>query len=149
VHSRIDTIDVDRDDVVDIRGWIRAFADDDEPIYVGIYTTYRHGGRGYASVGFPLPQSNFTATLEPRNGPHGSITLTSRSALEHPGHYLTAVDPETRDLTTLEVGGFSEELTVSIDDGELRADHAFWVFGLPFLVLHYRIHRKPPGAASA
>lgn len=27
---------------------------------------------------------------------------------------------------------------------ELRARHAFWfwVFGLPFLVLHYRIHRK-------
>jgi len=25
---------------------------------------------------------------------------------------------------------------------ELRAEHAFWVFGLPFLVLHYRIARK-------
>ena len=32
-------------------------------------------------------------------------------------------------------------------DGELRAEHAFWVFGLPFLVLHYRMHRKPPRAA--
>jgi hypothetical protein len=26
----------------------------------------------------------------------------------------------------------------------LRADHAFSVFGFPFLVLHYRMHRKPP-----
>jgi hypothetical protein len=25
----------------------------------------------------------------------------------------------------------------------LRAEHAFWVFGLPFLVLHYTIRRKP------
>jgi len=29
-----------------------------------------------------------------------------------------------------------------VADGELRADHAFWVFGFPFLVLHYRMHRK-------
>src|SRR6266545_2859567 len=26
-------------------------------------TTYRHDGRGYVSVGFPLPQASFTATL--------------------------------------------------------------------------------------
>jgi hypothetical protein len=25
---------------------------------------------------------------------------------------------------------------------ELRAEHAFWVFGFPFMVLHYRMHRK-------
>jgi hypothetical protein len=31
---------------------------------------------------------------------------------------------------------------VYVDDGELRAEHAFWVFGLPFLVLHYRIRLK-------
>ena len=69
IRSRIDTITLDRDDVVAVRGWIRSFADDDEPIYVGIYTTYRHDGRGYVSVGFPLPQASFTATLEPRPDP--------------------------------------------------------------------------------
>jgi hypothetical protein len=38
------------------------------------------------------------------------------------------------------VHGFSEELDVYVDGaGELRAEHAFWVFGLPFLVLDYRI----------
>ena len=39
--------------------------------------------------------------------------------------------------------GFAEELDVYVDGGEVRADHAFWVFGLPFLVLHYRMRRKP------
>jgi hypothetical protein len=144
VHSRIDTIAVDREDVVDIRGWIRAFADTDEPIYVGIYTTYRHDGRGYVSVGFPLPQASFTATLEPCPLDGGGLMLTSRSELAHPGHYLTYIDPETRDLTTLDVPGFAEELrvTASARDGEIRADHAFWVFGLPFLVLRYRIRSE-------
>ena len=42
--------------------------------------------------------------------------------------------------------GFAERLDVYVEaamDNKLRAEHAFWVFGLPFLVLHYRITRKP------
>jgi len=95
------------------------------------------------SVGFPLPQASFTATLVPQARAAGGLRLTSRSTLEHPGHYLTYVDPSTRELTALAVRGFAEELDVYVDSGEVRADHAFWVFGLPFLVLHYRIRAKP------
>jgi hypothetical protein len=65
--STIDTIDLDDDEVIDIRGWIRTFADSGKPIYVGIYTSFRHEDRGYVSVGFPIPSANFTATLLPRN----------------------------------------------------------------------------------
>jgi hypothetical protein len=142
VRSRIDTIDVDGDGIPEVRGWIRSFADTDAPIYVGIYTTYRHYGRGYVSVGFPAPQANFTATLAPRAREGGGLTLTSRSNLDHPGHYLTYVDPASRELTALAVHGFAEELDVYVADDELRAEHAFWVFGIPFLVLHYRITAK-------
>ena len=148
IRSRIDTISSDDPDVVAIRGWIRSFADTDEPIYVGIYTTYRHGGRGYVSVGFPLPQASFTATLLPRTRPGGGLVLTSRSDLDQPGHYLTHMDPATSELTALAVRGFAEQLDVYVQDGELRAEHAFSVFGLPFLVLHYRIHRKPASPAA-
>ena len=48
----------------------------------------------------------------------------------------------------LAVHGFAEQLDVYTRDGALRAEHAFSVFGLPFLVLHYRMRRKaaaPPG----
>jgi hypothetical protein len=142
VRSRIDTITPDGSDLIGVRGWIRSFADTDEPIYVGIYTTYRHDGRGYVSVGFPVPQGNFTATLLPLPRPGGGLVLTSRSDGAHPGHYLSYVDPRTRDLTTLAVPGFAEQLDVYTEDGELRAEHAFSVYGLPFMVLHYTIHRK-------
>jgi hypothetical protein len=148
VRSRIDTITGPQGT---IRGWIRSFADTGEPIYVGIYTTYRHQGRGYVSVGFPLPQASFTATLAPSarpgagNGPGNrqGLILDSRSELDQPGHYLTYIDPQTAELTTAGVRGFAERLEVYVSDGELRAEHAFWVFGFPFLVLHYRMHRKP------
>jgi len=146
VRSRIDTITGLPDGVV-VRGWIRSFADTGRPIYVGIYTTYRHQGRGYVSVGFPLPQASFTATLAPSARPSGGngqgLILDSRSELDQPGHYLTYIDPQTAELTTAAVRGFAERLDVYVDQGELRAEHAFWVFGLPFLVLHYRMHRKP------
>ncbi|GLZ07713.1 hypothetical protein Acsp03_51790 [Actinomadura sp. NBRC 104412] len=140
VRGRIDTIGLEG--VVSLRGWIRSFADTDEPIYVGIYTTYRHGDRGYVSVGFPLPQASFTATLAPYAREGGGLVLTSVTDLDHPGHYLTFIDPETRDLTTLAVHGFAEKLDVFVEDGELRATHAFSIFGLPFLVLRYKMSRK-------
>ncbi|GAB7050997.1 hypothetical protein [Catenuloplanes indicus] len=145
VRSRIDTITPDGTDVIGVRGWIRSFADTGEPIYVGIYTTYRHDGRGYVSVGFPVPRGNFTATLLPLHRPGGGLVLTSGSALAHPGHYLTYVDAATRELTTLAVPGFTERLDVFTEGGELRAAHAFSLYGLPFLTLHYRIHRRNQG----
>jgi hypothetical protein len=145
VRSRIDTITGLPDGVTAIRGWIRSAADTGEPIYVGIYTTYRRAGHGYVSVGFPLPQASFTATLAPSARTGGGLVLNSRSDLDQPGHYLTYVDPENGELTTMAVRGFAERLDVYVDDaGDLRAEHAFWVFGFPFLVLHYRMHRKPP-----
>jgi hypothetical protein len=152
VRSRIDTITGLPDGAV-VRGWIRSFADTDQPIYVGIYTTYRHQGQGYVSVGFPLPQASFTATLAPSARPGAGngqgLVLDSRSELDQPGHYLTYIDPQTAELTTAAVRGFAERLDVYVDQGELRAEHAFWVFGLPFLVLHYRMHRKPPRGEHA
>ena len=146
VRSRIDTIDVDRDEIIDIRGWIRSFAATGEPIYVDLHHLPPRRPR-LRQCGVPLPQSSFTATLVPRARVGGGLVLTSRSALPHPGHYLTFIEP-ARELTTLGVPGFKEELDVYVADGELRADHAFWLFRLPFLVLRYHIRRKPAPAQA-
>lgn len=142
IRSRIDTVS-DVSGTVSVRGWIRSFADDDEPIMVGIYTTYTHRDRGYVSVGFPVPQGSFTATLLPRSRSDRGLTLTSRSDDGQTGHYLTYVDTTADELTAVAVHGLEEQLDVFVADGALRAEHAFWMFRLPFLTLHYRIARKP------
>jgi hypothetical protein len=141
--STIDTIDLDGDEVIDIRGWIRTFADSGKPIYVGIYTSFRHDDRGYVSVGFPIPGSNFTATLEPRNGDDGELVLTSRSDLPFPGHYLSSVDGERDALTVVKLLSFEECIHVFVAAGELRTEHSFSLAGRRFLTLHYEIERLP------
>ena len=113
--STIDTIDLDGDEEIDIRGWIRTFADSGKPIYVGIYTSFRHDDRGYVSVGFPIPSANFTATLEPRNTGQHDLLLTSRSELAFPGHYLSSVDSERDALTVLKL--------LCLPGGDLRVRH--------------------------
>jgi hypothetical protein len=145
--STIDTIALEGDEEIDIRGWIRTFADSGKPIYVGIYTSFRHDDRGYVSVGFPIPSANFTATLLPCNAGEHDFVLTSRSELAFPGHYLSSVDSERDALTVLKLLYFQERIFVYVVDGELRTDHSFYLAGQRFLTLHYEIER--PAAARA
>jgi hypothetical protein len=145
--STIDTIDLDGDEEIDIRGWIRTFADSGRPIYVGIYTSFRHEDRGYVSVGFPIPSANFTATLEPRNTGEHDLLLTSRSRLAFPGHYLSSVDSERDALTVLKLLAFEEQIEVYVTGGELKTDHSFYLAGQRFLTLRYEIERLPAAPA--
>jgi hypothetical protein len=139
--STIDTITLDGDEEIDIRGWIRTFADSGKPIYVGIYTSFRHQDRGYVSVGFPIPSANFTATLLPSNAGEQNFVLTSRTDLDFPGHYLSSVDSERDALTVLKLLYFQEQIFVYVADGELKTDHSFYLAGQRFLTLHYEIER--------
>jgi hypothetical protein len=139
--STIDTITLGDDGEIDIRGWIRTFADSGKPIYVGIYTTFRHEDRGYVSVGFPIPSANFTATLLPCNAGEDDLVLTSRSELPFPGHYLSSVDGERDALTVVKLLHFEERIHVYVADGELKTDHSFSLAGQRFLTLHYEIER--------
>ena len=93
-----------------------------------------------------MPEGSFTATLLPRARPDGGLTLTSRVDDGQAGHYLAYVDTAADELTALAVHGFEEQLDVFVENGALRAEHAFWVFGFPFLVLHYDIRRKLPAS---
>jgi hypothetical protein len=141
--STIDTVSFDGG-AIDIRGWVRTYADSGKPIYVGIYTSFRHEDRGYVSVGFPIPSSNFTATLQPHNVDGDGLLLTSKSDLPFPGHYLSAV--EDGHLTVLKLLAFHEQIHVHVDEGELKTEHSFSLAGQRFLTLRYVIDEKRQSA---
>ena len=142
VVSWIDTIDVDHSGDIDFRAWVRAYEDTNEPLYVGIYTVLRTNDTGYVSVGFPLPDGNFTATLLPHPRRSDGMLLKSRTSKTYPGHYLSAVEKEGKDLTTLKLTNFDEEIDVYVEDSELKTDHRFYLGGVRFLTLYYSIERK-------
>lgn len=146
--STIDTISLEGEEEIDIRGWIRTFKDSGKPIYVGIYTSFRHEDRGYVSVGFPIPSANFTATLLPRNAGDRDLLLTSDSDLPFPGHYLSSVDSERDALTVIKLLAFGERILVHVADGELKADHSFSLAGQRFLTLRYEIERAVSAAGA-
>jgi hypothetical protein len=142
VVSYIDTIDFDCDDVIDLRGWVRAFEETGEAIYVGVYTTFRDDEVGYVSVGFPFPGGNFTATLLPYNHDERELILKTRDTRRrYPGHYLSTIDAETGELTVLQIPNFDEEIHVYVQGGHLRTDHRFYLSGLNFLTLYYTMQR--------
>ncbi len=137
------------EDIKTLRGWIRAYEDSGEAIYVGVYTVVRHDGTGYVSVGFPLPEANFTATLRPFNNGDGLLLKTDGTGSNFPGHYLTDIDNENGSLTILKLPTLSEEIDVYIRDSVLRTDHRFYLGDYKFLTLHYSIDRLPDmGTAS-
>jgi len=140
IVSYIDTIDFECDDLVDVRGWVRVFEESGEAIYVGVYTTFRHEDIGYVSVGFPLPASNFTATLLPHNHDDSGFLLKSHgTGLPFPGHYASVIEGD--ELTVFKLPTFGEEIEVYVRDGLLRTDHRFFLGGLNFLTLYYTIDR--------
>jgi xanthosine utilization system XapX-like protein len=139
--SYIDTIDFSCNDIVDLRAWVRAFEATGEAIYVGVYTTFRWDDVGYVSVGFPLPNANFTATLLPFNLGDGNLILRSRNTgLAYPGHYLSTSEGGDN-LTVLKLPTFNEEIEVFVKDGELCTEHRFYMGRLNFLKLHYSMTR--------
>jgi hypothetical protein len=146
--SYIDTIDYKIEDdaanhISTLRGWIRAYEDSGDAIYVGIYTIVRYQDTGYVSVGFPLPESNFTATLLPYNNGSNFILKTKDTGSDFPGHYLTDIDDEDGSLTILKLPTMGEEIDVYVRDGRLKTDHSFYFGGFKFLTLFYSMERKP------
>ena len=144
VVSWIDAIDVDHTGEISFRAWVRAYEGSNEPLYVGVYTVLRRDDTGYVSVGFPLPDGNFTATLLPHANRGDGLLLKSSSGEPYPGHYLSAVEHDGADLTTLKLTNFGEEIDVYVEDSELKTDHRFFLGGVRFLTLHYSIERKVP-----
>ncbi len=144
--SIIDSIDYggleDDEPIQTLRIWIRAYEDTDQAIYIGIYTVIRHDGIGYVSVGFPLPEANFTATLMPVNNRGSGLLLkTMNTGSRFPGHYISDVDNEDKRLTTIELTTMDEEIDVYVEGGRLKTEHRFYFSGSRFLTLDYRIRR--------
>ena len=143
ILSRIDTV-TGVDGVVSVRGWFGR-----SPMTTSRSCSGSTPPTPTATLATSASDSPSRGAASPQHccrghAPTGDLLLTSRAHDGQAGHYLTYIDTAADELTALAVHGFEKQLDVHVGNGWLRAEHTFWIFGFPFLTLHYRITRKHP-----
>ena len=120
--------------------WVRTLRATGRSLYVGAYSAARVPGHDgpCVRVVFPLPNGNCVGALRPEGGEGGALRLVSSGRrFGDPGLYLTV----HRDgvVWARGVRSLRETITVYPSDGDVRTDHVLWLWGRPFLRLHYRL----------
>ncbi|WP_179107226.1 YndJ family protein [Sediminibacillus massiliensis] len=125
----------DRDGREGTRAWVRKVRDD--VVFVALYAIHQTNGRTYMNIGLPLPWSAMIGILE-LHQMGSSLKLTSKRIAPNAdsGIYLT----RKKALFKLPI---DEQFVVNEKgDTGLSAVHKMWIFGLPFLTIHYTIHSQ-------
>lgn len=125
-----------------LTGWVRRNPATGETVYVGSYAVVRAPGwpSPCVKVVFPLPNGSATVLLRPAAGAGGALVLESSGArFGDPGFYFVVRGAGERAWVRY-LRGFRERIEVyAADDGALRTDHAFSLWGHTVLRLHYRM----------
>ena len=129
--------------------WIRHLRRTGHVLYAGSYSIANVPGNPdpCVRVVFPLPNGNATVLLKPLAEPDGALTVLSKGrTYGEPGFYFTVHSDDGR-LWMRYVKTMRESIRVyPAGNGDVRADHVMWIFGLVFLRLHYRMVRRDRSA---
>ncbi|MGP4073512.1 YndJ family protein [Piscibacillus sp. B03] len=112
-----------------VRAWTRKIEGD--TTFVALYSEHTDGGKTYMNIALPLPGSTMI----------GVLNLTQREerlilSSQKVGIYL-AFKEYVMKLP------LQEQFEVwETKPGHLQAEHRMWIFGLPFLDIHYNIERR-------
>ena len=129
---------------IEYRGWARTLADDGSLFYTAAVHTYVQNEdskkRSYLCVSFPLPLTNLTVVLKPRNwGDDGfEMTTTAREGRDA-GTYL--LFPARRSFSMVPGLGLGESFHMYVRDDVIHCKHTETWFGVPAVTLRYQIGR--------
>lgn len=144
MFSRIIPLDSERDGRTRVRAWIRT-NDKKETIFVAAYSLHTFRNETYMNIALPLPLGNMTGVLrldhsESNSDVRDGLQLTSlprREGCGDEGIYYHSKWFSVR----LPI----QERFLVWHSGEregIRASHKMWMFGIPFLMIDYKISRK-------
>jgi hypothetical protein len=133
-------------------GWVRELVGSRNVVYVGDYSSCEVPGFSgpCVRVVFPLPNGSATVVLWPEVRPDGSLVLhSSGKSFGDPGFYFV-VGAGDDSVWARYVGSMKESIHVyPASPGELRTDHEFRIWGMPYLRLHYRLTMKSSAGLPA
>lgn len=137
MKGEIVAIKDEKDGRNDVRAWVRK-NEQNETIFVALYSQHEYKSETYMNIALPLPYVNMTGILKLRNDKKHLI-ITSRlrnSARGDEGIYLH------RRFFTIRLP-LAETFTIREKDATtLTAHHQMWLFGAKFLEIDYEIEQK-------
>jgi hypothetical protein len=124
--------------------WYRVLKSTGEALYSGLYGVVdRPSGGRCLKIVFPLPRGNATEIFQIEVGPTGDLLLdTAGSHFGDSGFYFQLMDGRGRHHAQ-HIPSFRDRLRVYVDDeGVLRADQVFTLWGRTVVELRYRMLRR-------
>jgi hypothetical protein len=124
--------------------WYRVLKSTGEALYSGLYGIVDlPSGERCLKIVFPLPRGNATEIFRIAVGPTGDFLLdTTGRHFGDPGFYFQLVDGRGRHHAQ-QIPSFRDRLRVYVDeDGVLRADQVFTLWGRTVVELRYRMLRR-------
>lgn len=129
--------------------WYRVLKSTGEALYSGLYGIVDlPGGERCLKIVFPLPRGNATEIFRIAVGPTSDFLLdTGGHRYGDPGFYFQLIDGRGRHHAQ-HIPSFRDRLRVYVDeDGILRADQVFTLWGRTVVELRYRMLRRAGSAA--
>lgn len=122
--------------------WLRTFKESKQVVYSGVYETcIIPNGVTCIKAMFPLPNGNATVILQPKVGNNGELILKSTGKkIGESGFYFLLKD-KNGNLWTKHVKSFKDNLTVSFDKGEIKANQILTFYGFRVLDFEYKIKK--------
>lgn len=124
--------------------WYRVLKSTSEALYSGLYGIVDlPSGERCLKIVFPLPRGNATEIFSIEVGPTGDFLLdTAGRRFGDPGFYFQLVDGRGHHHAQ-HIPSFRDRLRVYVDeDGVLRADQVFTLWGRTVVELRYRMLRR-------
>lgn len=142
ITSEIITLSDPESGTIKYTFWYRTFKSTGRVIYSGIYTTCTlPSGQVCVKAIFPLPKGNATVIMSPTVGPNGELCLdASGQKFGDPGFYFLLNDAKGNCWSHY-VRPFRDRLTVSCDNGKIRAEQVLTLWGLGVVRFDYEIGR--------
>tara|TARA_R110002049_G_scaffold118436_2_gene272369 strand:- start:788 stop:1261 length:474 start_codon:yes stop_codon:yes gene_type:complete len=122
--------------------WLRTFKETKQVVYSGVYETCTiPNGTTCIKAMFPLPNGNATVILQPSVGNNGELILKSAGRkIGDSGFYFLLKD-KNGILWTNYIKSFKDNLTVSFNDGKIKANQKLTFYGLKVLNFEYEIKK--------
>lgn len=125
--------------------WVRELHATGNVVYAGSYSVSKVPGHASpcVKVDFPLPNGSAIVLMKAEANPDNSLSLKSRGKrFGDPGFYFVVHDGKGS-VWARYVASMKEEIRVfAAEENTVRADHFLWLWGIPFLRLHYRMRRR-------